>query len=81
MSFELKTMVKALSLESKKKRRYKADGYNRLPIEEHRVRLAGRGPKISRGQPRESLQGLQPVLGEIFCKRQVQFRALLTFEV
>ena len=28
MSFEFKTMVKAFSLISKKKRRYKADGYN-----------------------------------------------------
>ena len=75
MSFEFKTMVKALSLVSKKKRRYKADGYN-LDLSYLTNKVITMGfPSSPTGmdeirrflEDKQEDQGEQPVPREIFC--------------
>ena len=94
MSFKFKTMVKALSLVSKKKRRYKADGYNLdLTYLTNKVITMGFPSKSIKSnwldEVRRFLEDNQEnhykvynLCSEIFfAKRQVQLIALLTFEI
>jgi hypothetical protein len=77
--------VKALSLVSKKKRRYKADGYNfglsystnnGFPIKSNWLDEVRRFL-----EDKQEDQDEQPVPREFSAERQLQFKALLTFEI
>ena len=82
-------MVKALSLVSKKKRRYKADGYNLdLSYLTNKVITMGfpssptgwtRFDDSSKTSRRIKVNNLCPE--RFFAERQVQLRVLLTFEI